>query len=326
MGNKFSFPNGVFPVVPTPLNEQQQADLIGLELCIDYYLEADISGLTILGSGGELPYLSDDEQLKVLQCASKKVAKGKPIIVGVNTFSAKHAIDKIETYQEHADAVLLLFSDYYKGDFTNLKQAVADVASASSLPILYYHFPQVSGLFLTPQQIVAILELDNVIGIKDSALNHYAAKKVLNSIQGTHYFTGLSLLQPALVDAGCVGSICPLAAISPVLANELYKLSLEKDSAELKVKQKQLSQLLPIISNTSAPAGLQFLMLSIFGKLPVQILKTASSPHAASKEALRHIGLSISNVVRTPLQPLREGDSENILACLKRADIKTLAP
>lgn len=323
MYNNFTKLNGVFPVVPTPLNEQQQVDFVGLESCINYYLEADVNGLTILGSGGELPYLSDAEQLKILKCASEKVAKRKPIIVGVNTYSAKHAIDKIRTYQEDADAVLLLFTDYYKGDFTALKRAVAEVASSSSLPILYYHFPQVSGLFLKPRQIVAILKLDNVMGIKDSALNNYAAKKVLDGIDGTHYFTGLSLFQPELVDAGCVGSICPLAAISPVLALELYKLSMTKKSAELKAKQKQLSQLLPIISKPNAAADLQMLMLTMLSKLPLHILKTALSPHAASKEALRHIGLPISNVVRSPLPHLRDGDSENIMACLKRAELKT---
>lgn len=323
MSNIHTNLKGVFPVVPTPLNQQQQVDYAGLESCIDYYLEADVNGLTILGSGGELPYLSDAEQLRILKCASEKLAKKKPIIVGVNTYSAKHAIDKIKTYQEDADAVLLLFCDYYKGDFTDLKLAVAEVASNSSLPILYYHFPQVSGLFLKPQQIVAILELDNVVGMKDSALNNYAAKKVLNAAKGTHYFTGLSLLMPKLADLGCVGSICPLAAISPVLANELYHLSFGKNSAKLKIKQKQLTQLLPIISNPSAPADLQFLVLSVISKLPVQILKTALSPHAASKEALRHLGLPICDVVRSPLPALSEGDSENIMACLTRAELKT---
>ncbi|MBU3003805.1 dihydrodipicolinate synthase family protein [Paraglaciecola arctica] len=316
---------GVFPVVPTPMGIDEELDFCGLTSCIDHYLKADVNGLTILGSGGELPYLSDEEQLKILIQSSQKVAKRKPIIVGVNTFSAQHAAAKILTYQQYADAVLLLFTDYYIVDFEDLMLAIEEVASTSPLPILYYHFPQVSGLFLKPQQLVAILKLDNVIGIKDSALNHCAAKKILKGAAGTHYFTGLGLLYPQLIEAGCVGAICPLAAISPTLAKELYESSLAKKRTEAKVKHKQLSQLLPIISKPSAVSELQMHMLSLIGRLPFQMFKKALSPHAASKEALRHLGLPISSGVRSPLQSLKKGDSENILACLKRAGLKTIA-
>ena len=46
---------GVYPVVPTPLKEDESLDLAGLEHLVEYYIIEGCHGLLILGSGGESP-------------------------------------------------------------------------------------------------------------------------------------------------------------------------------------------------------------------------------------------------------------------------------
>ena len=44
--------DGVFPVVPTPLGEDESLDLEGLASLVDHYARAGCHGVVVLGSGG----------------------------------------------------------------------------------------------------------------------------------------------------------------------------------------------------------------------------------------------------------------------------------
>ncbi len=78
---------GVYPVVPTPLKEDESLDLAGLEHLVEYYIIEGCHGLLILGSGGESPYFSLDEKCSVVQTVAQKVKNRIPVIVGCTFFS-----------------------------------------------------------------------------------------------------------------------------------------------------------------------------------------------------------------------------------------------
>jgi dihydrodipicolinate synthase/N-acetylneuraminate lyase len=315
------FLKGIFPVVPTPLNEDESLDFAGLSACLKFYMDSPIAGITVLGSGGELPYLSDSEQLSVVEHVYQSVGDAKSIIVGVNAFSAHHAIDKIATYEGKASAVMVLFNAYYKNDFLALKNALKTVVESSSMPVLYYHFPQVSGLFLSPQQLVELLNETGVVGMKDSALHLKSARVILAECSHCAYFSGLSLLLPELVHLGAAGAICPIGAIAPELSTKLYKSCTTSDEKATRITQSRLISLLPIVNMLSMPPTRQFKLLRFVTAFPINLLKKASSPQAASKEALRLLGLDIGATVRRPLPALEEESSDLILKCLKEAGL-----
>lgn len=67
--------HGVYPVVPTPLKEDESLDLAGAEHLVEYYITEGCHGLLILGSGGESPYFSLDEKCSVVETVAQKVKK-----------------------------------------------------------------------------------------------------------------------------------------------------------------------------------------------------------------------------------------------------------
>lgn len=315
------FLRGVFPVVPTPLQHDESIDLIGLSRCLKFYLDSPTAGVTVLGSGGELPYLSDAEQLAVVKHTYQCVNKTKPVIVGVNAFSVHQALDKITAYQGMADVVMVLFTDYYKHDFSALKSALKAVVESSPIPVLYYHFPQVSGLFLNYYQLIELLNDTGVAGIKDSALHLKSAKKVLQYCGYSAYFSGLSLLLPELMGVGASGAICPIGSIAPKLTTALFDHCVNGDEKAQHITQKKLIHLLPIVNNLSIEPERQFRLLRFVTGFPVNLLKHASSPQAASKEALRLLGLDITAKVRRPLPALEAQSSSRIQQLLKQAQL-----
>lgn len=345
------FLKGIFPVVPTPLQADESLDLAGLGHCLNFYMASDIQGITVLGSGGELPYFSDVEQLRVVKHVKHIVQDKKPIIMGINAFSVEQAITKIEQYQGLADAVMLLFHGYYKQAFSDLKRAVAAVSARSSVPVLYYHFPQVTGHYLSAKQIIEILNDTGVVGMKDSALQLKTAKTVLQGANPSAYFTGLSLLLPEIspyladdvnadlptaltseprvsastkkddLKTHTIGAICPLGAIAPILTSQLYKDVHNGETENAYALCTQLSNLLPIVNNLYLSPNRQYRLLRFAMRLPFNVLKQAASPQAASKEALRLLGVDISSRVRRPLPALESSASQLIKEYLTRGKL-----
>lgn len=309
---------GIFPVMPTPLLEDQKIDFDALPACIDYYLREQnkIQGLTIMGSGGELPYFSDQEQTAIAKATSQIVARRLPLIMGVNAYSEHQAIQRCLAMGEHANYVMLLLTGYYQQPFELILTSLRNIAAASPVPIIYYHFPQVSGQFFSTKQLSAILKLDNIIGIKDSALHRKTAREVLQEVPETAYFSGLSLSLPDLLDHGGSGAICPISAIAPQTAGDFYQYLSNKELHQADRQLQVLKALLPIANNLNMSVKLQNLALNLVSKAPKPLLKKASSPHAVSKEALRLLGMPINATVRAPLPPLANGDSSKIKTVL----------
>lgn len=313
---------GIFPVMPTPLTSRQEIDFDAIPGCLEYYQQSAIHGITILGSGGELPYFSAQEQVAVAKIAAAANNKRVPLIIGVNAYSEHQAIEQCQAMSEDADYIMLLITSYYQQPFEQLLAALKNIAAASPIPVIYYHFPQVSKQFVSAAQLVQILNIDNIVGIKDSAMHLKTAKQVLAQIPQTAYFSGLSLLLPTLLKYGAAGAICPIAAIAPTQAGHYYQ-QLQHQARQPSADQ-VLKSLLPLVNKLSMPAAIQNTALQFVSKAPVNLLKQAASSHAVSKEAMRLLGMPIDANVRMPLPALPQGAEHNIKQILVSAGLLTV--
>lgn len=310
---------GIYPVVHTPLLPDESIDFNGINASIDYYLNSDISGVTVLGSGGELPYFSDDEQYQIVKASHERLANKKLIIAGVNAQSSKQALQKISSYAPYVDCILLLLNDYYQTSFNDYYHAIKKTALASEKPILFYYFPQITGKYLSATQLIQLLNIDNIIGIKDSSLHLPTACQILARKPTTLYFTGLSLLLKPLIDKGAAGAICPIATVIPKQAQAYFDALDNKNQHNIKMYHQVLKHTLPVVNNVNISAKLQFTALNLLSRSPIPLLKTVTSSHANIKAALNTLGLPIQAIVRSPLPELSIIDSRKIESILKNS-------
>lgn len=303
--------HGVYPVVHTPLHEDESIDFEGLKACLEYYNQTDLPGVTLLGSGGELPYFSDSEQYDIIKAAFNYLDGSKVIIAGVHAYSSTQAIEKIASYSAYVDYILLLVPDYYQSTFEDYLQTLECIAQHSAKPILFYYFPQITQKSFTSNQLIAILSIDNIIGIKDSSVHIPTAKRILSDVPDTLYFSGLSLLLEPLIKLGAVGAICPIASVLPQQAHE-YFCAIQNSDKNLKKYRAPLKRMLPIVNTLTLSEKTQFLALSLLSTSPVKLIKNVTSSHAKIKEALRFKGLPIQRTVRAPLPGLSDTEAEKI--------------
>ncbi|PZX10334.1 4-hydroxy-tetrahydrodipicolinate synthase [Palleronia aestuarii] len=75
---------GVFVISATPFAEDGALDLQSTDRLIDFYLEAGVTGLTILGIMGEASKLSPEEAGAFLESVMRRVEGRVPVVVGVS--------------------------------------------------------------------------------------------------------------------------------------------------------------------------------------------------------------------------------------------------
>ncbi len=75
---------GVFVIAATPFAENGALDLESTDRMVDFYLEAGVTGMTILGIMGEAPKLAGDESQAFARRVLDRVAGRVPVIVGVS--------------------------------------------------------------------------------------------------------------------------------------------------------------------------------------------------------------------------------------------------
>ncbi|MEK6921055.1 MAG: dihydrodipicolinate synthase family protein, partial [Nanoarchaeota archaeon] len=105
---------GTYTALVTPF-KHDEVDYEGLKQNILFQIQEGVEGIVPLGTTGETPTLSEEEQEKIIKLAVE-TAKGKvKIMVGTGSNSTKHTIEKTQRAKDlGADAVLIVTPYYNK--------------------------------------------------------------------------------------------------------------------------------------------------------------------------------------------------------------------
>ncbi len=310
--------SGVFPVVPTPFERGGEVDLVGLRAVLERLLARGVEGVMLLGSGGELGFLTEAERETVVKAAVSRL-EGAFVIAGVAKFGTVEAVDEAKRLEgAGARALLVALPQYFETPVSSVIRHYAAVAEAVAIPVLYYHFPIVFGLKLRPKEMAELFARVPLAGIKESGLStpelHAHVREVDRSISA---FTGQSFnLLPAL-DAGAVGAICPVPTLLPTTARELVEAFRSGDRKTAADLQARLFRALPMISGGGLPAKVAEVGLKVGLRTGAPLPQKPAAAHAGVKEALRVLGIIECADVRDPQPPI---------SAAQKAAVAALAP
>ena len=159
---------GVYTALITPFNKQNQVDIQGLRQNIHFQIDNGIDGLVILGTTGETPTLTKNEQETIIKTA---VAESTiPVIVGTGSNSTKETIEKTQNAQDLGAAAALIMTPYYnmptqQGIYLHFKTISENV----DIPIIIYNIPKRCGQNISPETIEQISYCPKVIAIKEAS-------------------------------------------------------------------------------------------------------------------------------------------------------------
>jgi len=83
MAPKLLWLKGIFPALVTPFDKDEKVDEDALRKLVRYVLN-DVDGLVPCGTTGEFPYLSIEEQRKVIEIVVEETEGKKPVVAGTS--------------------------------------------------------------------------------------------------------------------------------------------------------------------------------------------------------------------------------------------------
>lgn len=252
---------GILLPTTTPFTETEELDLDALADNMRKWKRAGISGFVLLGSTGERVHLEESEYLRTLEVARKEISSDGAFIAGVGQHSTRGTIAEIKkAVQCGADSVLVLTPYYYRSAITrdaliNHYRAVAD---ASSVPVLLYSMPALTGIKIEPETIAHLSEHQNIIGVKDSS-NDVAsfAQTVKLCPPEFAVLTGNGTILLDALQAGATGAILAVGCVVPEVCLELFNAFHRDDQQRASSLQAKLTPLATAVTTRYGIGGLK---------------------------------------------------------------------
>ncbi len=161
---------GVHTALITPFGTQDRLDEEALRLLISRQIESGIDGITCLGSTGEAPTLSEEEQRRIITIARQEIHGPTLLMVGTGSYATSQAIKNTrQAEQMGADMALIVTPYYNKPTQEGLYLHFKAIAEATSLPIVVYNVPGRTGQNLQLDTLRRLAEIPSIIGIKECA-------------------------------------------------------------------------------------------------------------------------------------------------------------
>ncbi|MFB6610838.1 dihydrodipicolinate synthase family protein [Agromyces sp. NPDC056379] len=298
---------GVIPPVLTPLDESGAFDEAAFERLVERLIAAGVHGLFVLGSSGEVAFLSDDERTRVLE-ASVRVAAGRvPVIAGVNEMTPARVIGQVRLAEAAGvDAIVATAPYYARPSAAEVEAHFRAVAAATSLPVFAYDVPVRVHSKLDHAMLVRLGVEGVLAGVKDSSGDDVAFRRLVmaNRAAGSPLalFTGHEVVVDGALLAGADGVVPGLGNVDPVRYMQLFDAAGAADWARVRVLQDEVAELFEIVFQASGVSG-------------------EAAGLGAFKTALAHLGVISSNRMSQPV-PSLEGDTvARITAIVDRAEL-----
>jgi 4-hydroxy-tetrahydrodipicolinate synthase len=164
-------PQGVMPALVTPFTDDgNQLDENRLRGLVDYVIGGGVSALVPCGTTGEFQNLSLDERKKVIEIVVDQAKVRIPVIAGTGHSSTKLTIELTRHAKDvGAEAALVVTPYYHKPMDRGIYEHYRTLTEAVDLPIILYNIPQATGVNLSWQMVEDLVEIPNIIGLKDSS-------------------------------------------------------------------------------------------------------------------------------------------------------------
>lgn len=295
---------GVIPPVVTPRHADGSIDTGSLQNLTRHLLDGGVSGLFVLGSSGEVPYLTNAERELVVSTIAATNAGRVPLIVGANEQTTNRVIEEARKVIDlGADAIVVTSMYYAIGNAEETETHFRAIHDAINTPIFAYDVP-VRTHFKLPTDLLIRLGRDGVIaGVKDSSGDDVGFRQLLlaaRDIPNFDIFTGHEVVVDGALLGGAQGVVPGLGNVDPRGYRNLMDAAATGDWARAAAEQDRIADLFEIVYT------------------PNGRVSGGAAGLGAFKTALQLMGIIESNTMSSPMPSLNEDETTAIKVILER--------
>jgi 4-hydroxy-tetrahydrodipicolinate synthase len=191
---------------------------------IEFQIAAGTNCLVPVGTTGESPTLSHEEQDRVVGFVVESVAGRVKVMPGTGSNSTAEAL-RLTKFAERAgaDAALQVAPYYNKPTQQGFYEHFQRLAEETGLPQCIYNIPGRTGKNVEPETIIRLAELENIAMVKEATGSLDQASQIITSTNLTVLSGDDSLTLPLMAIGGqgvisVVGNIVPKDMLALVAA------------------------------------------------------------------------------------------------------------
>ncbi|MGL4655633.1 MAG: 4-hydroxy-tetrahydrodipicolinate synthase [Sarcina sp.] len=199
----------------TPFTETG-VDFSKLKELIEWHIENGTDSILVCGTTGEATTMSLEERKEVIVFTVKEVNGRVPVIAGTGSNNTKASID-MSIFAENAgvDGLLVITPYYNKTSQKGLFAHFEAVNNAVKTPIILYNVPSRTNMNISPEMLLKLSGLNNVVAIKEASGDFSQIAKMKALCPDIDIYSGNDDQIVPLLSLGGIGVISVLANILP---------------------------------------------------------------------------------------------------------------
>lgn len=244
---------GIIVPLVTPLINNDQLDIDGLNNLVEHVVKNGVHGIFILGTTGEAQSLSMKLREEMIKETSRILKNRLPLLVGISDTSiSDSAMLAQKAYEAGAYAVVATSPYYFSTGQPELTEYFENLVSVLPLPLFLYNMPVHTKVTFNAETIKRIAENKNVIGFKDSSANGSYLQSVMYTMREKPdfmIFVGPEEMTAEMVLMGISGGVNGGANLFPKLYVELYNAAKSQNIEKVRRLQQIVMQVSTSIYN-----------------------------------------------------------------------------
>lgn len=283
-------PEGLGVALVTPFKADKTIDFAALERLIEHLINSETDFLVVLGTTGETPTLSRDEQKQIREFIRNKVNGRLPLVIGLGSNNTAAVLDDLDNLDlQGYSAILSSVPHYNKPSQEGIYQHFASIARKSKLPVILYNVPGRTGVNMTAATTLRLAhEFKNIISVKEASGNFVQIEEIIkNKPDHFEVLSGDDGITYPLMTLGAKGVISVIGNAFPKEFGKMVRMCLAGDFKGALPLHFQFTELFNLLFVDGNPAGV--------------------------KCTLNALGM-IENELRLPLVPTRLSTNEKIHA------------
>jgi 4-hydroxy-tetrahydrodipicolinate synthase len=159
--------------------DHEQAKKLALAL-----LASGSDGLVVVGTTGESPTVTWDEEHKLFAEIKSVVGDRGSVIAGTGANSTEEARENtVKAEKWGVDACLLVVPYYNKPTQEGLYQHFKTIAEATTLPCILYNVPSRTVTNLAAETVIRLSQIPNIIGVKEASGNMEQVAQIIQGVR-----------------------------------------------------------------------------------------------------------------------------------------------
>ncbi len=184
---------------------------------VDFHLNNNTDAIIVCGTTGESTTMSYDEQLETIKFVVDKVNKKIPVIAGTGSNDTLKSVRLSQEAEKLGVDGLLVITPYYnkcskKGMYLHFET----IAKSVNIPIILYNVPSRTNVNLTPEIVLSLSKIENIVGIKEASGDLAQVAEIKRLVSDDFYiYSGNDDSIVPLLSVGGHGVISVLANVCP---------------------------------------------------------------------------------------------------------------